>query len=534
MSPASLGADIGRQGNPNSCVDPYAPSFWLGKPGTLTQVRMPAANIDRELDDKYAIHDLLDGQSADRSAFGCRLWKISHEWLKPADMSVFMEYATRQRGFGPFIFIDPQMKNLLTPNQASGTDALHTTEGFAVTGTGDALSSSNAWSTQGERSLLWQQIVPLTTQQTQFYDTFDRNVFGTWGTSTSGGSYTLTGGTPGADYGTNNSTPSDTIGFQQSNSANVMRTSSTATNVNTLMTADFYFTNSTATGAPYTTWIQSRYTDQNNFYAVRFNLATTGLLTYWFEKRVGGTFTTLSPVVTGSTSYVSRTPWRTEIYAQGTTLKARVYPVSSPRPTPWTFELTDASLTTGANNAVSTRVETGGSGTPFINFDNITVNWPKGGILSLPPVTGLYGFCLPPGATYAFSGTVRGYGGQDISVDITPRVQLLSGAGTQVGLVNGATITTVTGSSTSFCVTGTVPSGATAPYVLPQFIVADGTVTDQSGVFIDQLQFELTPTGGCTTWEYGQGQGFVSIKADRETVPRITRTNVSFVIAEVT
>lgn len=527
MSPASLGADIGRQGNPNSCTDPYTPSFWLGKPGALTQVRMPEAGITRELDDHYALHDLLDGQAVDRSPYGCRTWGVSHEWLKPADMSTLMEFATRQRGFGPFIWIDPQMKNLLSPNQASGTDALHTTEGFSVTGTGDALSSSTAWSAQGERSLLWQQIVPLTPQQTQVYDTFTRSTSNGWNTSDSGHTWTNTGGV-NADYSVNGSN-----GLHQANSINVMRTTSIPTNVNTLMTVDFAFGSPTPSGAAYTTWIQSRYTDQNNFYAVRFNLSTSGLLTYWFEKRVTSTFTVLSPVITGATGYVAGTMWRTEIYAQGTTLKARVYPVTALRPSAWTFEITDASLTTGSNNAVSTRVESGGFGTPITSFDNLTVNWAKGGILTLPPRTNLYGFCLPPGLTYAFSGVVRGYGGQDISVDITPRVQLLNSAGVQTGLINGAAITTVTGASASFCVTGTVPSAAT-PYVLPGFTISDASVTDQGGVFIDQLQLEITATGGCTQWEYGQGQALTAIRSDRETVPRILRTNVSFIITEVT
>ncbi len=530
MSPASLGADIGRQGNPLVCTDPYTPSFWLGRPGALTQIKMPVRNIARQLDDKFAVHDLLDGESVDRSPYGCRVWGIEYEWLKPADMSTLMEYATRQRGFGPFIFIDPQMKNLLTPNQASGTDALHTTEGFSVTGTGDALSSSTVWSAQGERSLLWQQIVPLTPQQTQVYDTFDRNTSNGWGNANSGQAWTATGGVGASDFSTS---LTDSIGAHQNGTTNSMRTTSIATNANTMMTADMYFTDSTATGASFNTWIQSRYTDQNNFYAVRFTLSTTGLLTYSFEKRVASVFTTLSPVITGAVSYVSRTPWRTEIYAQGTTLKARVYPVTVPRPTAWTFEITDSSLTTGSNNAVSSMIQTGATGTRFMNFDSFTVNWPKGGVLTLLPPTNLYGFCLPPGATYAFSGMVRGYGGQDITVDITPRVQLLNGAGIQVGLVNGTTISTVTGSSTAFCVTGVVPAGTT-PYELPGFIISDASVTDQGGVFIDQLQFEVTPTGACTTWEYGQGQPFVGIQAGRETIPRILRTTVGFTILEVT
>lgn len=157
-----LGFETGPLKNPNNCTDSYTPSFWLGKPGALTQIRMADAGIARSLSDHFAVHDLLDGQAVDRSPYGCRTWTFTHEWLKPDVMSVFMEYATRQRGIGPFILIDPQMKNLLTPNQASGTDALHTTEGFAVSGTGSALSSSTLEQVQGERSLMWTLTPPVT------------------------------------------------------------------------------------------------------------------------------------------------------------------------------------------------------------------------------------------------------------------------------------------------------------------------------------------------------------------------------------
>lgn len=516
--------------NPNSCTDPYAPSFWLGKPGALTLIRMPDAGIRRDGVDNFAVRNLLDGQSVDRSPYLCRTWTFQHQWLRPEVMSVFMEYATRQRGVGPFILVDPQMKNLLTPNQASGTDALHTTEGFAVTGTGDALSSSTAWYQQGERSLLWQQNVPTVPAATQLYDDFNRSVGNSWGNATSGQAWTNTGGIPG-EYGVNGSSQ---IGFHFANSANVMRTTFIATNKNAIFASDFFFGNSVATGAPWRVYVQGRYTDQSNFYAVEYALSLTGVLTYQLIKFVGGVRTTLSSLATVPGTYAALTSWRTEIYTVGTSIKARVYPVVAPAPTGWTFEVTDASLTTGGNSALSTKLDVGGTGGPFINFDNVLANWAKGGVLTLAPSTGLYGYCLPPGATYAFSGYIRGYVGTDSSVDATPRVALMNGVGAVGSTVNGTVISTVTGSATSFCVTGVVPPVTGAVYVSPQIVISDASVTDQSGLFVDQLQFELTPTGACTTWEYGQGQPFVGVRAENETVPRILRTDMNYVAVEVT
>lgn len=518
--------------NPNNCTDPYAPSFWLGKPGSLTQIRMPDGGIQRTGIDNFAVRNLLDGQAVDRSPYLCRTWTFQHQWLKPDVMSVFMEYATRQRGIGPFILVDPQMKNLLSPNQASGTDALHTTEGFAVTGTGDVLSSSTAWFQQGERSLLWRQTVPLSPASTQVYDIFARTTANGWGVSTSGHTWTNTGGAAG-DYGTNGT---DQIGFQQSNSANVMRTTSVPTDKNAIFASDFYFTNATASGAPYRSYVQGRYTDQNNFYAVEYALSLTGVFTYQLVKFVGGVRTTLSSLVTSPTTYVSRTAWRTEIYTVGTSIKAKVYPTTAPAPSVWTFEVTDSSLTTGGLSALSTKLDVGGTGAPFINFDNVQANFAKGGVLTVSAPTGLYGFCLPPGMTYAFSGYVRGYPGSDASVDVTPRLALMNGVGAVGSTVNGTVITTVTGSAVSFCVTGVVPSPVTggATYIAPQIVISDASVTDQSGLYLDQLQFELTPTGTCTEWEYGQGQPLVGVRNDNESVPRILRTDMNYIAVEVT
>jgi hypothetical protein len=196
--------------------------------------------------------------------------------------------------------------------------------------------------------------------------------------------------------------------------------------------------------------------------------------------------------------------------------------------------VTDASLTTGGNSALSTKLDVGGTGAPFINFDNVVANFIKGGVMTLVPPSGFYGWCLPPGSTYAFSGVVRGYPGADASVDVTPRVALMNGVGQVNGYTNGSVISTVTGASTSFCVTGAMPPVTGGVYVQPQFNVTDASVTDAAGFYVDQLQFEITPTGACTAWEYGQGQPIVGVRNSGESVPRILRTDMTYVAVEVT
>ena len=527
----SIGRDGIPLGNPNVCSDPYSPQFWLGKPGSLTAIRMPAAGYGRPNSDHFSVHDLLDGQAVDRSPYTVRVWTFAHEWLRPETVTVFQEYATRQRGFGPFILIDPHMKNLLTPNQASGTDALQTTEGFSVTGSGDALSSSSTWFQQGERSLLWQQTVPSLPQQQQVYDDFNRSTGNSWGNATSGQAWSQTGGVA-SNFGTNGT---DQIGFQQLTTANVMRTNFIATDKNAIFGGDVIFTAGSSSGATWRAWIQGRYTDQSNFYAVEFALTTAGIFTYQLVKFVAGVKTTLSSLVTVPGTFTSRTAWRAEIRTVGTSIQAWVYRTTELRPALPTFSVTDASLTTGGNSAMSSMLDTSGTGSPFTNFDNAVANWATGGVLTLTPPTLLPGWALPPNAAFAFSGTVRGFAAADASIAVVPRVAFLNGAGQYTSVINGTTINTATGTSASFCVTGTMPAvtGTGTPvYARPEFVVSG--VVDQSGVFIDMLQFELTPTGQCTTWEYGQGQPYVSVRNDSESVPRVLRTNMGYVCVEVT
>ena len=145
----------------SDCADTITPAYWLGRPGDLVQVNMPQENYDRTPDDHAAIHSLLSGTAADRSFYEQRTWQIDYDMLSYASQLLVEQIRTRQRGLGPYVWIDPHTVNFLTPNQSSGTDAWLTTVGFNVTGTGETLSSSTAVTpVRGSRALAWN--LPLT------------------------------------------------------------------------------------------------------------------------------------------------------------------------------------------------------------------------------------------------------------------------------------------------------------------------------------------------------------------------------------
>lgn len=521
--------------NPNNCTDPYTPSFWLGKPGALTQIRMPDAGIRRDGNDNFAVKTLLDGQSVDRSPYLCRTWSFQHQWLRPEVMSVFMEYATRQRGIGPFILIDPQMKNLLTPNQASGTDSLHTTEGFKVD------------------PVVYSTVI----------DTMSAVISGSWGTAdVTGQSWTAT------------ITPND---YWKDGIVGQVRPSALNSNRHTFLTSDAYADRVVQSDLQFSAvpasglvrhGIMGRSTGTSNYYAALLEVGNAMTPTLTLVRVISGT-----PTIIGSTSAVGITTvsvglfYTIEISCIGNAIKARVWQVNTTKPLTWHLEVTDTQLPSGTVVGTVSRNETAAT-THIARYDNFqstpqvtnsiasstddkqqgerslswTISPPVTGSTSpihLVSQTGLYGFCLPPGKVVAFSGwTKLSSTSLDPVVTATPSLVWMNGVGAVQSTVVGTSVLAVTGSSgvgwQKFCVTGIVPTGSAGVYLDPQIVLTNASIGAQVGVLLDQLQLEITATGACTDWEYGQGQPLVGVRAENEVVPRILRTDMTYTVVEVT
>ncbi len=144
-----------------TCSGVVRQEFWIGRIGDLSLIR-PGPGYSRDSNDHATMHDLLDGQMVQRSLHNYRIWQVSIQYMTQAEVSLLEEYRTRQRGPGPHVFIDPHTVNYLWPNQASGTDAVMSTEGFTITGTGETLASSTTVSYTGVRSLAWTLSPPVT------------------------------------------------------------------------------------------------------------------------------------------------------------------------------------------------------------------------------------------------------------------------------------------------------------------------------------------------------------------------------------
>lgn len=472
----SLGFQTSPMQNPNVCTDPYTPSFWLGKPGALTQLRMPGAGWPRASSDNFAVQSLLDGMSVDRSPYLRRTWQFSYEWLKPDVMSVLMEYATRQRGVGPFILIDPQMKNLLTPNQASGTDALHSSEGFAITGVAgvEQLSSNTSWFAQGERSLQWSWL-PVTGSAGQLRVTTPTGLYGFC--APPGATFAFSGQIRSGG-------PADGPGGAL------------------MVTPQVVFMN--GVGAVQST---VRASGQTAVLAVTGS-ATSFCVTGLVPSAPTGTYFEPQFIITGAPSVG--------------VMNANPY-----------FE-------TDVSNWTPTGASVVRDGTAFEGSFSMLVT--PDGVTSGPQVVSEE-VVVVAGSTYTVNAFYRlgggGTGSRDVGVLWYNAAHSLIGTSV-VSMSSGPGIWSPTltsyqapiGAAFARLVTrGTGVLAGSNVWRIDAFILAS---TKPTIAWFDQLQLELTPTGQCTQWEYGQGQPLVAVRGDSESVPRILRTNMGYVMVEVT
>jgi hypothetical protein len=504
-------------GNPNDCSLPYTPAMYLGLPGKLTQLRLPDQNYSRVLDDNAAVHGVLDGQGVDRSPLAVRNWTMNHQWLTPDVMSVLMEYATRQRGIGPFIFIDPQSTNQFTPNQASGTDSLRMTTGFSVGA-----------------------------QSASVTDTFTRTVTNGWGTADTGQTYAINGtATQYSVTGEGRITPT-------SLNTNLFAVVTSDNGADRTVQIDVMFTTQPATNA-LGIGVVSRYVDASNNYHADLRWNSDGSTTLAMYKIVAGAQTTLGFVNMG-TNITANTWWTLKMQSIGTTHQVRAWVRGTAEPTFWNLTFIDGSVTTGKlagalgknesavnthilhiDNLISTASSetlTSSSAQAFQGTQSLAWTLPgavTSGVLSFIAPTDLFGWATPSGAPWAFQGQLLG-GGNDGIVTVTPVWQWMTALGAVTAQVSGTAIVTNTSTWQGFCVTGTAPQDG---FLNPKLVITPASSTDTGIVYVDALQLEISSIG-CTPWQYGQGQPLVSVQAGTESVPRILRSSMSYALVEVT
>jgi hypothetical protein len=121
-----------------------------------------------------------------------------------------------------------------------------------------------------------------------------------------------------------------------------------------------------------------RFVDNSNYYDVPIQITTTGGVTLYVYKRVGGTQTQLGTLAI-PTTFVANELWGMKIRITGSSLKAKAWKLADTTglsEPDWQVSVTDTDLTTGSNVGFHAR-NNGASTTAQAYFTNFVMRSPQ-------------------------------------------------------------------------------------------------------------------------------------------------------------
>lgn len=129
-------------------------NMYLGRPGALEQIYFPKAQVDRTRVRQVDVFGLGNGgYRVGKQLGGARRYQLNYIRLDYATFKTLEAYDQGHNGPGPFVFLDPAQRNLLTVNQSSATSERNNTDNFTISGSGLSMASSTAQVLRGPRSL---------------------------------------------------------------------------------------------------------------------------------------------------------------------------------------------------------------------------------------------------------------------------------------------------------------------------------------------------------------------------------------------
>ncbi|MER8233466.1 hypothetical protein [Streptomyces sp. NPDC094049] len=202
-------------------------------------------------------------------------------------------------------------------------------------------------------------------------DAFPRTVISGWGSADTGGAWSSSGGSA-ADYAVGSGLGSHTL-----TTVNVGRRSTLPAPSPDF---DMYVTvaaSAVATGGSIFGGLVARAAGPDDLYYARTEFTTTGAVVLTVRKRSAGTETTVVTTTTPYT-YTAGQSFRLRFQAKGSTLQARVWPVTSGEPTTWQASGTDTTLTGAAAVGCRSILATGNTNvSPAVRYDNFLISNPQ-------------------------------------------------------------------------------------------------------------------------------------------------------------
>jgi hypothetical protein len=131
-------------------------TIYLGPVGNLIALPSIGRGITANMSLPSAVHEIAGtrgGRVVDRVGAAKRTYAMSRDHLSLDELSALEALYLGAYGPGPFVLLEPWRRNLLTANQAAGTDVLADTTGFAANA--GTITSGTSQADAGLRSVAW-------------------------------------------------------------------------------------------------------------------------------------------------------------------------------------------------------------------------------------------------------------------------------------------------------------------------------------------------------------------------------------------
>ena len=129
---------------------------YLGRPGALEAIPLPGQSFEATRVRVTDAYQLASGAvRGQQTVDGSRVFAIAYDGLDYETYSILAAYHGGHNGPGPFAFLDPGRRNLLTANQSSAGVAFADTTDWTVAGTGGSIAFDSTVSERGPGSIRW-------------------------------------------------------------------------------------------------------------------------------------------------------------------------------------------------------------------------------------------------------------------------------------------------------------------------------------------------------------------------------------------
>lgn len=131
-------------------------NIYFGAPGALVTLPHPRGGVKTSRVRPRQQFPLGNGEIRTRSGLhGSRMFELNYESITFDLHSTLLAYDQGHMGPGPFAFLDPGQRNMLTVNQAAATSLSNDTSNFTIAGSGQSIASSTTLVLGTPRSLAW-------------------------------------------------------------------------------------------------------------------------------------------------------------------------------------------------------------------------------------------------------------------------------------------------------------------------------------------------------------------------------------------